>query len=496
LLPVAPSAHATFPGANGKIAYEGSGGIWTVNPDGSGASPLPNGASDDVGPAWSPDGTKIAFNTNVSPPSVFPNYEIFTMNANGTGRTRLTNYADQDGGAAWSPDGTKIAFSRQLGSGVGEQIFVMNADGTGVTQLTSGTTNVGPAWSPDGTKIAFVRGFADIWTMNPDGTGATNVTNRPGVDKDGPNWSPDGTKIAYAQNDDPNTIDCQVCDWDIHVVNADGTGDVRIANHAKDSEPAWSPDGTKIAFYTFRDEPDPLNCVSCNFAIYTMSATGANPTRLVAGSAPDWQPIPINAYPRPKGATPFKTFLVPAYKQCTAPDRTHGAPLAFGSCSSPQQTSSYLTVGTPDSNGLAPASRGFVQYTTVLGNPSTPANEADLQIDVSIVGVLNKVDLTPYSGQLSADAGLRITDKNNTPSPGGPGAATVQDGSFPVTVPCTSSSCSVSTTANALVPGAALEGKRAVWQLGHVKVYDGGSDGLASTTADNTLFMDQGIFIP
>jgi hypothetical protein len=137
-----------------------------------------------------------------------------------------------------------------------------------------------------------------------------------------------------------------------------------------------------------------------------------------------------------------------------------------------------------------------MQYTTIVGNPSTPANEADVQIEVSIVGVLNKSDRSPYSGELSADAGLRITDKLNSPSPGGPGAATVQDSSFPVTVPCASSSCSVSTTANALVPGAVLEGKRAIWQLGQVKVYDGGSDGLASTTADNTLFMDQGVFVP
>jgi hypothetical protein len=209
----------------------------------------------------------------------------------------------------------------------------------------------------------------------------------------------------------------------------------------------------------------------------------------------DWQPIPVN-HVRPRGATPFLTHLVPAYQQCTAPNRTHGSPLAFGSCNPPQQTSSRLTMGTPESNGLPAGTIGSVRYRVVVGNSATPANEANVKIDVNISGVLNRAGLTPYGGELSADVGLRITDRNNTPNPGGPGPGTVQDTSFPVTVPCAAGSCGVSTTANAVIPGSVLEGKRAIWQLGQVQVYDGGSDGLASTTGDNTLFMDQGVFIP
>jgi hypothetical protein len=72
----------------------------------------------------------------------------------------------------------------------------------------------------------------------------------------------------------------------------------------------------------------------------------------------------------------------------------------------------------------------------------------------------------------------------------------VQDTSFPVTVPCSAGTCSVATTANAVVPGALVAGQRAIWQLGQVKVYDGGADGVASTTGDNTLFMVEGIFVP
>jgi hypothetical protein len=72
----------------------------------------------------------------------------------------------------------------------------------------------------------------------------------------------------------------------------------------------------------------------------------------------------------------------------------------------------------------------------------------------------------------------------------------VQDSSLGMAVPCAGSSCALATTANALAPGLILEGKRSVWELGQVKVYDGGSDGLASTTSDNTLFMDEGVFVP
>jgi dipeptidyl aminopeptidase/acylaminoacyl peptidase len=490
----APSAHATFPGANGKIAFEGNsskysfGDIWAVNPDGTGPTDLSNNAASDGQPAWSPDGTKIAFYS----PSA-GNLDIYTMNADGTGRARLTTNPDNEGNPAWSPDGTKIAFAR--GS---QGIFTMNADGTNQTQI-SNTAGVNyPAWSPDGTKIAFHRNL-DIWTMTADGTGQTQLTNTPGFDNGEPSWSPDGTKIAFnTTRNEPDPSACGPCNDEVFAMNADGTNQTRLTNNpASDYGPRWSPDGTKIAFVTNREEPNPSNCAPCNYGIYTMNPDGTNQRRVMpqTGTWPDWQPIPITAYARPKGATPFMTFLVPAYKQCTAPDRAHGAPLSFGSCSPPQQASSYLTVGTPDSNGLAPSSRGSVQYTTVIGNPSTPANEADLKIDVDIVGVLNKAGLSPYSGQLSANVGLRITDRSNTPSPGGPGAATVQDGSFPVTVSCATSHCAVSTTANAVMPGSVVEGQRAVWELGQVKVYDGGANGVAGSS-DATLFMDQGVFVP
>jgi len=115
-------------------------------------------------------------------------------------------------------------------------------------------------------------------------------------------------------------------------------------------------------------------------------------------------------------------------------------------------------------------------------------------------GLLNTAGGPDYTGELSAGASLRLTDKLNGAS--GPEAGTVADTSFSVTVPCQATAdpsvgatCAVTTSANTLTPNTVQSGARAVWQLGRVEVFDGGPDGVVST-ADNSLFADQGIFVP
>jgi Acetyl xylan esterase (AXE1) len=212
--------------------------------------------------------------------------------------------------------------------------------------------------------------------------------------------------------------------------------------------------------------------------------------------AADYRP----GYPRPKAASPVRLSLVPAYQQCTTGDRMHGPPLAFPSCSSPDQVSSHLTVGTPDANGQPANSAGSVRLATVAGNPTTPADEADVKIEVTLGDVRQKPGLGDYTGELSQETILRITDRANGDPPNE--AGTMIDVPLPVTVPCTAtpdttrgSNCATSTTMDALVPGAVQEGKRAIWALEQVQVFDGGSDGVAAT-ADNSLFAVQGIFVP
>jgi hypothetical protein len=199
----------------------------------------------------------------------------------------------------------------------------------------------------------------------------------------------------------------------------------------------------------------------------------------------------VAAYPRPKGATPLRVSLVPAFQQCTSGNRTHGAPLAFGSCNPPTQASAQLTIGSPDANGVAANSTGSAIYRVLT---------TDVKLNVNITDVRLKAGLGDYTGQLQADAVVRITDRLNGPSQTEP--ATGTDTNFPVTVPCTAtgsttvgSTCSVATSFNAVTPGAIVASQRAVWQLGETKVFDGGPDGLAST-GPNTLFERQGVFAP
>ncbi len=217
--------------------------------------------------------------------------------------------------------------------------------------------------------------------------------------------------------------------------------------------------------------------------------------------------VPISpGYPRPKGATPTRVPLVPAYNACTAPNRVHGPPdfpgnasNPDGSCNPPVQTSGQLTIGSPDANGAAAKSEGYVKAEAIVGNAATPADEGDARFRVSITDVRNKTGLADYTGQLQLDTTLRVTDKDNGPSE----VATVQDTPFRVTVPCTTtadttvgSTCAVNTTADAVLgAGAVIEAKRSIWALGQLKLNDGGSDGLASTTP-NTVFAVQGVMVP
>lgn len=235
---------------NGRLAFNhnvvGPGPnryIETSNPDGSEGSIL-GGSEMPFNPAWSPDGTKIAYNTSQSGVG-----DIWAIGSNGSGAVNLTNTAAvSENYPTWSATG-KIAYER------GGQTWTMNADGTGQAQFTAITqpSSLRPSWSPDGSKLAFSNG-SDIWVINADGTNQMQVTTTATADVD-PTWSPDGLKIAFKKG---NVIAS---------INLNGTNETSLTTGTNDREPAWSPDGTKIAFRG----PSGL---------WTMNADGTNQVRI------------------------------------------------------------------------------------------------------------------------------------------------------------------------------------------------------------------------
>ena len=221
-------------------------------------------------------------------------------------------------------------------------------------------------------------------------------------------------------------------------------------------------------------------------------------------------------HPRPKGATPLRVPLVPAYDQCAAPNRTHGPPLAFPSCNPPAQTSGAVTVGTLDANGAAANSEGFFKITVIVDTPGPP-DGSDLVLGARITDVrckagttacgnANAADGTDYIGELKSDTSIRITDHfNAVTAGGGPDPATVVDLPFPVNLYCsntastsTGGDCTINTSYTVVCGcGPWFEGRRVLVELGQLQVFDGGPDGVvASAPEQNEVFLRQGIFIP
>ncbi len=261
------SAHAAFPGLNGKIVFHsnrssGNYEIYTMNLDGSGVTNLTNNPSGESNANWSPDGTQIVFTSFRD-----GNGEIYIMDADGSNQTRITNNPASDSSAAFSPDGTEIVFvSNRDGN---DEIYTMNSNGSNQTRITNnGGADVNPAWSPDGTKILFQRA-GGLRTISPTGTDETAIAGG-----NNPSWSPDSTKITY------NTAASG--DQEIFTAKADGSNIVRVTFYTGvDSVPDFSPDDTKIVFRSVRDG---------NNEIYLMNADGSDQVRLTNNTFDDNNP--------------------------------------------------------------------------------------------------------------------------------------------------------------------------------------------------------------
>jgi hypothetical protein len=224
------AAGGTFPGSNGRLVFDQSSRLATVNPDGSGETPITPDEGSASAPSVSADGNRVAF-------AFFGNagYGIWVVNANGTGAHQVTtepqSVASSDTDPAWSPDGNRIAFERN------GDLMVMNADGSGTTNLTAAFTPsiAQPSWSPVGNEIAFAA-QSRIWVTDAGG-GVTPRQLQTALGAHNPSWAPDAARIAYG------TL------TEIRTIASNGAGDAPVTGGLREVwDLAWSPDGTKIAF--------------------------------------------------------------------------------------------------------------------------------------------------------------------------------------------------------------------------------------------------------
>lgn len=222
----------------------------------------------------SPDGTKFAAVGYTG--ENFSTWSIHIFNSDGTGLERLT--AEEgvwDSEPAWSPDGNRISFTRtypqQNHRG---ELWMMNADGS--DQHSIGVEGFAAKWSPDGTRIIYTSRRTErfeIYTCKVDGTNEQQLTDTE-ADEMFPMYSPDGSRVVFAAFSGKNSAADNIKTFEIYVMNPDGTGVRQLTdNDCFDSNPRWSPDGSRIVFSSDRNEEN-------KWEVYVMDADGTNILRV------------------------------------------------------------------------------------------------------------------------------------------------------------------------------------------------------------------------
>ncbi|HEX2723962.1 MAG TPA: DPP IV N-terminal domain-containing protein [Gemmatimonadaceae bacterium] len=267
------------------IAFEssrdGCPGIWGMSVDGSGIRKLSIGEYQSTRcnyyPLWAPDGARIAFTTSRE-----GRWSVYVMDADGTNARNVSSPLDQESGfnwpAGWSPDG-RIVFHHPTGSTGRFQAYTVKPDGTELRPLFGRTGDHSPDWSPDGSEVVFIRDSqtgSSLFIMKADGTNIRQLTTEPGeivfssenFQNDYNRWSPDGRRVAYIRRIESRN--------ELHVINADGSGDVRLTSYSADFN-GWAPDGR----VTFSSDVNGLH------DIYLINADGSGLLNLTNTSTSD-----------------------------------------------------------------------------------------------------------------------------------------------------------------------------------------------------------------
>jgi WD40 repeat protein len=225
---------------------------------------LTDGDDSELAPNWSRNG-RLVFQSNRD-----GNWELYSMNGDGTGLSRLTDDDAADGEPHWSPDGKRIAFTRNA------DLYVMRANGVGARKVADGAD--WPSWSADGTFLAYESRSGSKHGVIGGEENGVHLASPEKEDLRYPAWSPRGKVFAY---------DCLEGDyWHICTLDvASGSQRVLTQERANDFAPAWSPDGTRIAFISDRDGND---------QVFVMRADGTGIVRVTTGQAekdtPAWRP--------------------------------------------------------------------------------------------------------------------------------------------------------------------------------------------------------------